>query len=184
MSTNIQIFEEYGPAVNGRGTVAETSDFNLGRSNVNGYPYYFAPLRRPLSNEDQTWSYQRYFFFRISGNPKQMKNIRLKLSLGDAKQATETQLFYRFTNTYHTPSNAYDGKMIYTENASPELIWYPNLSSSGPTTATARGSMLLPANSDLYTQYLVLQMRTNAADWNDIGNTDEFKLTLSYIETE
>jgi hypothetical protein len=182
MSTNIQIFEEYGPVSNGRGTVAETSDFNLGRSNTFGYPYYFAPLRRPLTNEDQTLSYQRYFFFRISGNPKAMKDVKLELSLGEGKQATETQLFYRFTNTYQEPTNAYDGKMMYTKNQA--LTWYPNLSSSGPQNATSRGQILIPANSDLYTQYLVLQMRTNSGGWSDVGNTDEFKLTLKYIETE
>ena len=181
MSLNIQVFEEYGPAVNGRGSVAEVYDFNLGRSNTHGYPYYFAPLRRPLSNEDQTLSYQRYFFFRIYGNLKGVKNVRLELSLGEAKQATDTQLFYRFTNTYQEPTNAYDGKMIFTENAT--LFWFPNLSSAGPQTATER-PIWLPAGSDVYTQYLVLQMRANAGAWNDVGNTDEFKLTLKYIETE
>lgn len=178
MSLNIQVFEEYGPVVNGRGTIAEVDNFNLSRSNIFNYPYYFAPLRRPLINEDQTLSYQRYFFFRISGNTTTYKNLKIQLKIGEGKQATQTQLFYRLTNTYEAPNNLYDGRMIFTKNAEEQPYFYPNLSSSGPTTATSR-PILVPANSDLYTQYFVFQMRTNSGDWSDVGNTDEFKLKMT-----
>lgn len=180
MSLNIQIFEEHGPAVNGRGTVSEVSEFNLSTSSSFGYPYYYAPLRRPLSNEDQTLSYQRYFFFRLYGNTGIVKNVKIQLLKGDALQATRTQLFYRASNVYQTPSNAYDGKMIYTKNE--PVDWYPNLSSSGPTNATSRPLVLAPG-SDVYTQYFIFQMRCNDGEWNDVGNTDEFKLKFSFIES-
>ena len=77
-----------------------------------------------------------------------------------------------------TVYNQYDGRMIFTKNAEEQPYFYPNLSSSGPTTATSR-PILVPANSDLYTQYFVFQMRTNSGSWDDVGNTDEFKLKLT-----
>lgn len=208
MSLNIQVFEEYGPVVNGRGTVVEAANFNWkSTSDITG-EYYFYPLRRPLLKRDQTFSYQRYFFFKISGTYTYLKDVKLNVTIGDSttqpssRQASGSiaegkysksdqdmlnQWFYRFTNVYEEPNNQYDGRMTYAYNHIKSLQrdfdWMPNLSTVGPTSATER-PIVLTGNNDYYTQYLVTQMRVLEGDWDNIGNTDELKFTLSLNEFE
>lgn len=202
MSLNIQVFEEYGPVVNGRGSVVEAANFNWkSTSDING-EYYFYPLRRPILDRDQTLSYKRYFFFKISGTYTFLKDVKLKVEIGEARQASGTtkdgeyaksdqemrnQWFYKFTNTYEEPDNLYDGKMIYAYNHIDSkqylLDWMPNLSTVSPLEATSR-PIVLTGNNYYYTQYLVTQMRVMEAEWDNVGNTDEYKFTLSLKEFE
>ena len=203
MSINIQVFEEYGPAVNGRGSVVEAANFNWKSTSDIAGEYYIYPLRRPLLDRDQTFSYKRYFFFKISGTYTYLKNVKLNVTIGDnarqasgsvakgkyAKSDTEirNQWFYKFTNTYETPDNLYDGKMIYAYNQEKslqrELDWMPNLSTTSPLNATSR-PIVLTGNNDYYTQYFVTQMRVLEDAWDNVGNTDELKFTISLNEFE
>lgn len=208
MSINIQVFEEYGPVVNGRGTVVEAANFNWKSTSDIAGEYYIYPLRRPLYPRDQTFSYQRYFFFKISGTYTYLKDVKLNVTIGDsssppsARQASgsiadgkyalsdekmKNQWFYRFTNVYEEPNNQYDGRMTYSFNhiqaKQREIDWMPYLSTSGPTDATSR-PIVLTGNNDYYTQYFVTQMRVMEAEWDNIGNTDELKFTLSLKEFE
>ena len=137
-----------------------------------------------------------------------MKDVKLNVTLGDsesppsARQASgsiqdgvyaksdkdmRNQWFYKFTNIYEEPDNLYDGQMIYAFNSDKslqrEIDWIPNLSTVGPTSATSR-PIVLTGNNDYYTQYFVTQMRVLEAEWDNIGNTDELKFTLSLKEFE
>ena len=203
MSLNIQVFEEYGPVVNGRGSVVEAANFNWkNTADING-EYYFYPLRRPLLDRDQTLSYKRYFFFKISGTYTYLKDVKINVDIGDnARQASGTikegkynkgdpdirnQWFYKFTNQYQEPDNLYDGDMRFSFNANSSLQykidWFPNLSTVSPVAATSR-PIVLTGNNDYYTQYFVTQMRVLEAEWDNVGNTDEYKFTISLKEFE
>lgn len=182
MSINIQVFEETGAPVNGRGTVTEIDNFNWKNTADVSQPYFSYPLRRPLKSQDQTNSFKRYIFFKISGTYSCIKNIKIIAELGAGKQANKTQLFYKFSNVYAEPTADFDGDMINADNLSKPIVWHPNLGDS-PILATSRPIVVGP-DATVYSEYLVSQIRVNKSEWNDVGNTDEFKFKISLQEFE
>lgn len=196
MTINIQCFEEYGAPTSGRGTSIDLGDidahpelgnFNLKLSPDPLLPYYPTQdssgyaIPRPTKAGDLVLSYKKYLYFKVSGTyAGKLKDIRVQLLQATATQAQKTLLFYKQTNTYAQPDNAFDGKMIYTSNASPQLMLHPYLGTA-PNLAMARGIVYGP-NETFYTNYIVLQMAAQQSTWNDVGNTAEFQLRLSFKE--
>ena len=187
MSANIDLYEDRGAPLAGRGTtVALLSEWNLKASADPAYVYYptaettSAPLIRPFNTAGaQTYSFKRYLSFKIDGTYTRLKNIRIKLSIDGASQSDGAQLFYKMTSTYAAPDNAFDGDMMLLSTADgtgllTTEIW-PMLSTTGPQNATSRQVVYGP-NETLYTNWLVVQMRVNnnAA----VGNSAEFLLKL------
>lgn len=175
MSVLIQIFEQTpsGPV--------EIEQIDWSKSSFD-LPYYLYPLRRPIQAKDQVWSYQRFVFFKVSGTYSAVKNFKVKMTIDEAKQATKTQFFYKWTNTFVTPTNAYDGGMTFFDLDKLPVTWYPPLGAS-PETAFTRETIYGP-DATFYTPYLVTQIRVNEADWEDVGNTDtlQFKASLNEFE--
>lgn len=191
MAFTLETFNEYGPVVSGRGTVASTLDFNMKASADPAVLYYphdaaaNAPLIRPIAAGELVFSYKVYTFFKISGTYGKIKNLKLKLQIDDAAQATKAMLFYKLTSTYAAPDNAFDGFMncAYTgsgwANGGTELVLRPMWSTTSPITATTRNIVYGP-NQTLYSQYLVTQLYV--APGAETGNSAEFKARLEFDE--
>lgn len=187
MSANIDLYEDLGAPLAGRGsTVLLLDSWDLKASADPAYVYYptgetsSAPLVRPFKLPGaQTLSYKKYLSFKIDGTYSRLKNIRMKLSIGEDAQSNGAQLFYKMTSTYAAPSNAYDGDMMLLSTADGSgllttEIW-PFLSTVGPHAATSRQVVYGP-NQTLYTNWLVVQMRVN--NEATVGNSAEFQLKL------
>lgn len=187
MSANIDLYEDLGAPLAGRGTtVLLLNSWDLKASADPAFAYYptaetsSAPLIRPFNLPGaQTLSFKKYLSFKIDGTYSRLKNIRMRLSIGEEAQSNGAQLFYKMTNTYAAPDNAYDGNMMLLSTANGQgllttEIW-PFLSTVGPQSATSRQVTYGP-NQTLYTNWLVVQMRVNnnAA----VGNSAEFELKL------
>ena len=165
----------------------ELGNWNLKLSPNPLLPYYPTQdstgyaIPRPAKAGDLVLSYKKYLYFKVSGTyAAKLKDVRIELKVDAATQAQKSLLFYKQTNVYAQPDTAFDGKMIYTSNASPSLMIHPRLGSA-PTSAFARGIVYGP-NETFYTNYIVLQMAAQQSTWNDVGNTAEFQLRLSFKE--
>lgn len=184
MSVNIDLYEDTGAVLSGRGTTVTLLDsWDLKNSADHAYVYYptnettAAPLIRPFNTAGaQTLSFKKYLSFKLDGTYTRLKNIRIKVTASDP-DTDAAQLFYKLTNTYQVPDNTFDGDMILLSPNSTILtpIIWPMLSTTGPQNATSRQTVYGP-NQTLYTQFLVVQMRVN----NNcvIGNSAEFNLRL------
>jgi hypothetical protein len=191
MSANIDLYEDLGAPLSGRGTtLLLLDDWNLKASTDPAYVYYptgettSAPLRRPFNTLGaQTLSYKKYLSFKIDGTYARLKNIRMKLSIDGEAQSNGAQLFYKMTSTYAAPDNAYDGDMMLLSTADGTGLLtatlHPMLSTTGPNAATSRQVVYGP-NQTLYTSWLVVQMRIN--NNATIGNSAEFNLKLEAYE--
>ena len=175
-----EIFEETGPVVSGRGSVTQVTNVNWKRVGDTSNAYYYYPLRRPTSGRDQTLSFKKYIFFKVSGSYSYIKNLKIFITPIDAAQASNYQLFYKFSNVYEEPTDSFDGKMIFSGNQS--IVWTPNTSEVSPLQATSRAACV--NNKTFYTGYLVTQMRVNQAASSDVGNTAGFEFRLSLHEFE
>jgi len=176
-----EIFEETGPAVSGRGSVTAITNVNWKNSEDVTQAYYFYPLRQPALGRDQTLSYKKYIFFKVSGDYTYLKNLKISITpTSDTIQATNTQLFYKFSNVYAEPTNAYDGDMINTNNAA--ITWYPNISTVSPLQATARSTCV--NDQTFVTGYFVTQMRVNQDVYTNVGNSIGFEIKFSATEFE
>ncbi len=183
MSANIDLYEDTGPVLSGRGTTVTLLDSWDLKSSSNPTDFYYptnvgvgAPLIRPVGTAGaQTLSYKKYLSFKIDGTYKRLKNIRIKLSAiaGD----NDAQLFYKLTNTYAEPDNLFDGDMrLWATGASiTNDTLHPMLSTTSPNTATSR-SVIYGPNETLYTEFLVVQLRV--PNNSTIGNSAEFNLKL------
>lgn len=187
---DIEAYRDEGAITGGRGTPRLIEDFNMKDSASYTVEYYptketsSAPLVRPANAGEQDLSYQVFTFFKIMGDGEKVKNLRLKISVTDAPEADGVQLFYKLTNTYSTPSNAYDGDMTYLGTTSGGVLqveFWPMLSTSSPHLATSRQtSYTLSAGTPLYTNYFVTQARVNKG--STVGNSAEFTLKMSVHE--
>lgn len=195
MAPVLQFFQESGPLTGSRGTtVTEVDNWNMKNSDNPVVLYYphdaaaNAPLIRPANAGDLTLSYKVYTFFRISGTYTKIKNLKFKITIDDESQAKGGMLYYKLTNTYQTPDNAFDGLMTpgYTgtefSNGSSEIVLWPNWSTVGPHEATSRAMSYGP-DQTLYSGYFVSQLYIQHSNLNsDVGNTAEFKLRMEFIE--
>lgn len=185
---DIQVFRDEGAVVNGRGTPIEVMNFNMKNSASYVVEYYptnetdSAPLIRPIVDGDQTLSYKVYTFFKLNGSYDAIKNVRFRVTVEAPQQATDAQLFYKLTNQYAVPDNAFDGDMMLLANKDGTVLSdpiYPNLSTVGPNLATSRQTAYFNV-SPLYTPYLVTQIRVNKGSL--VGNTAEMRLKFECYE--
>jgi hypothetical protein len=82
MSVNIQLFEEYGAPVGGRGTAVEVSNLNWKNTADSTIPYHLSPLRRPTKDSDVKWSYKKYCYFKITGSYTKINRPKIEFSPG------------------------------------------------------------------------------------------------------
>lgn len=90
------------------------------------------------------------------------------------KRVTKFRLYYKMSSAFNTPSANIDWDMIYAGIGNVN-IKVPLLAS--PSTAYTE---ILDSYSgvDLYTPYLVTQMRVTASDWDDVGNTPPYTIVF------
>lgn len=187
MSVNIDLYEDTGAVLSGRGTVITLADnWNMKASADPAYVYYptdettAAPLIRLVNVPGgQVLSYKKYLSFKIDGTYTKIKNLRLKFS-AVAGNTDSAQLWYKLSNTYQVPDATFDGDMRCASTSSTIIdadIW-PNIGAS-PQTATTRQVIYGP-NQTLWTQFIVVQMRVNSDCV--IGNSAEFTLRLECSE--
>lgn len=159
MSVNVQIFEETGAIAGGRGSVVtEITNLNWKKTSDPTAVYYLNPVRRPTYHTDETFSYQRYIFFKVSGTYQYLKNFRILVTPTAAPQADLCQLFYKMTDTYAVPTNTFDGSMLFGIEDDGTLQLNPMISTNSPNLAVSRPKIMGP-NQTFYTNYLVTQMR-------------------------
>jgi hypothetical protein len=187
---DILVYRDEGAISGGRGTPVLVDNFNMKNSATYSVQYYptkettGAPLLRPANAGEQTLSYKVYTFFKLSGNTELIKNCRFLFTVEGAGEANGVQLFYKHTDVYATPDNAYDGDMTYLGTPGGVALqgeFWPNFSTVGPNSATSRStSYTLATGVPLYTNYFVTQLRVNKG--STVGNSCEFKLRLSVHE--
>ena len=90
------------------------------------------------------------------------------------KRVTKFRLFYKLSSTFSTPSDSIDWNMIYAGIGNVN-IKVPLLASPSASYTTILDSY---SGVDLYTPYLVTQMRVAASDWDDVGNTPPYKIVF------
>lgn len=190
MSLTIQIFEEYGPVVSGRGTSIEVTNINWKNSADPANPYHLYPLRRPDKQDDLKLSYKKYNYIKISGTYSKIKRAKLVFTPGGgvSGQAANAALYYKFTNTYAQPDNLFDGDMMYvgTDSERTNSVLLPL--STSPTVYAPYVEEHTDANVTLYSPFIVTQLRVKPSDkatapliMSDVGNTVGFNISFSFV---
>lgn len=188
MAVNIDLYEDTGALTSGRGaTVTLIDNWNLKASADPNYLYFptaettCAPLVRPLLPGQETLSFKKYLSFKIDGTYTRIKNLRIVASIESSGEADKPRLFYKFTNTYAPPDDAFDGDMncLSLDGVVQVPQLFPFFSTSNPQSATTRAVAYGP-NQTLYTNWLVLQMRIPAGC--TVGNSATFNLALTCDE--
>jgi hypothetical protein len=197
------LYRESGAISAGRGTNIEEVGTVIGapedgfavdidfRSSANNLALYYphdaalsAPIIRPLNTGDLSPSFTHNVFWQISGEYEKIKNIRVKLMVGDAEQASKAMLFGRWTNSYVEPSADYTGTLLPLwdgagfVNGRDELVFYPRWGTS-PILATSRPIVVGP-DATVQSQWLTLQLLS--ARGEEVGNSAEFILKLEFDE--
>lgn len=90
-----------------------------------------------------------------------------------AKRAKETRLYYKISSTFVEPTTDPDYDMMFAG--------YGNVTIQVPLVASGPETPYTVINSsytgiDLYTPYIVTQLRANASAWNDVGNSPQYKI--------
>lgn len=196
----IELFEETGPAVNGRGTINPTWELDLGPTpTTNDF------LDRGLHSQITTpgtynYSYERYIFARITcTNPEDYQRIKevhwyfenniVQNEVTFPQRPVNYALLYKHTNVYAQPTNTLgSGKSVLSYGSGNAMLTV-NTSLTSPDTAT---SNVNPQDgAALYTDYLVIQSRngyvtplppTNGQITRI--NTPELLVNLLIIETQ
>jgi hypothetical protein len=181
MSFGIQIFEEYGPKVNGRGTTMEVTNINFKNHWDYQTPYYFqyASVGRP-DKHSLTQTYNKYLFFRISGDLPDLKDMKLILTTETDEADTPTpscsaiKLYGGLTNNYEYNINQLDGTLTYIPDTQ---TYFPSWGVGAPSSATFRDPHITAGTKTLFSNYLKLQMLViGDEDWTNVGNTPQYKL--------
>lgn len=117
----------------------------------------------------------------IDANAKYLKDKEAydQAEANKGAQAQKYNLFYKMSNVYAAPDNNFDGKMICA-GPTPSLTLYPKVGTT-PLNANTR-SIVYGPNQSFCTNYIVVQMAATASTWNDVGNTAELQLRLSFKE--
>jgi hypothetical protein len=98
---------------------------------------------------------------------------------GATDDATGSQLFYKFTNTYVEPVDMHGlHSGTYMTDYPTALTLFPFVSSSSPNAATSRIITLSP-NVTYYTNYLVMQMRVPYGD-QTVKNGKSFGIQFTF----
>ena len=199
MSISITLYEDSGPVVDNKGTTRVAVN-NIGwkadGTDETGNPYAFSPVVRPKT-PDELWSrsYKKYHFAKIEGTYANASRVRVKISNGitgapPAGYETETSLimdtalqkvriFYKLSNIYEQPNDAWDGELRFLQNGA--VVLYPAVSTIGPEDATTYPQYLTP-NTTYYTQYLITQLVVPHG--YTVGNIGEINITWYVDEYE
>lgn len=144
MAITVSLYEESGAPVSGRGsTIIETNNIgwkSSGSDETNEYVYN--PISRPTGNTPFAYSFKKINFIKIEGTWGLATRVRFKISGDLLNKAAEeglaftnkVRLFYKITNVYEAPSNAFAGDMMYIAPGE-TITLYPALSLEGPNTA-------------------------------------------------
>lgn len=90
------------------------------------------------------------------------------------KRASEFRVFYKLSSSFSTPSHALDYSMNYCGIGN-VTIRVPLLSS--PEAPYTNADLYRTySGAELYTPYIMTQLRVSAAEWDDVGNTPQYKI--------
>lgn len=180
MALTIEIFEDSGALTLGHGTTRISVDNvgwkSSGLDETNSFAYY--PLRRP-DGVPFTYSYKKYNYFKISGTHAKATRPVIIIQ-GGYNMATALKLYYKLSNTYAEPTNAFEGDLIYVNSST--LMLYPKLSTVGPEDTSASYVQYLTSGTTYYTQYLVSQLFVGTG--GSYQNLPELKIGLYLQEFE
>ena len=162
MALTIEIFEDSGALTLGHGTTRIITDNigwkSSGLDETNHFVFY--PLRRPDSGF--TYSFIKYNYFKISGTYAKASRPRIIVTYPEPNTGVGAKVYYKLTNTYAVPTNAFDGSLMYL----PDGRLYPRMSTVGPEAATTY-SQYLTGNTTYYTEYFVTQLFVHTEDYAD-----------------
>jgi hypothetical protein len=183
VSFDLQVFEECGPVVNGRGAVYEITNINFKNFFDYNTPYYyeFASIQRP-DKYTLGHTYNKYIFFKIFGDLPDIKDLKITISSsdpgGDTASCTKIRMFYGMTNTYRLNDGTFDGSLLYLPT---QVIIYPSWGIGSPSAANERSPHIFPGTKTLFTNYLKMQMHVEGdEDWKNVGNTPQYNLKLEF----
>ena len=124
MTITAQLYQDSGAISSGHGTT-RISVINVGWKNsaldeTNSFVFY--PIVRPTS-VPFTYSYTSYNYLKISGTYPNGSRPRIRIS-GSVTGAApagyigtdKCKLYYKLTNTYAVPSNAFDGSLQWRDD--------------------------------------------------------------------
>lgn len=164
MTIKIEIFEETGPNVGGRGTSHQTWEMDLGTISTTGDFVARGNLSRPTSAGTYTYTYERYIYARITcDDPSDYRKIKeVKWYIENTLTSTTfASLMYKHTSAYSPPANTLgSGKSVMSVGNS--NVWITaNTSTSSPNAASSFMSTV--DGTTFYTDYLVIQARGDYA---------------------
>lgn len=185
MSIDVEIYQDSGPLLNGRGTTTSLIN-NIGwKTSASGElvgSYTQDTIVRPQTSDIPfTHCYDYYTFFKISGIYVKASRPRIAITgsivgsppTGYVGNPTGVRLFYRLAESYGTPTNTHDGDLVYYNNNN--MVLYPKLSLTSPVSGLTR-PQYLNANTTYYTQFLhtkvYVEYGTMAAGWGNIGELE------------
>jgi len=188
MAIDLEIWEDAGNESLGRGTVIQEID-NLGWKNSaldESYPYAEYPIGRPYSSGSYVAiSFPKYVFFKISGTYSKANTLRVFFEgtlegAAGSGVADNIALYYKWTNTYTTPTaNLINGTYVDFNNLP---TWNTRLLSTTGPNGTLVDTPELAANTTYYTPYLVTQLIAHKSTWDDYGNIGDMKLRMTLKE--
>lgn len=193
MGISVDLYEDSGPVTNGHGTTRILVD-NIGwksSSSDETNEYAYNPIIRPEGTTPFSYSYKKYNYLVFSGTYITGSRVRIKISgniLGSppegAAGTNKIRLFYKLTNTYEQPSNAFEGDLIYLPSGETKIL-YLNLSTTGPESATTN-PQYLTADTTYYSQYLVTQLfvENDNGSMSSFGNIGELNIECYLDEYE
>lgn len=183
MAIKIELFEDTGPVVSGRGTPHQTWEFDVGSIATTDDFASRGNLARPTSSGSYTYSYERYIYARITCDStddyKKIKDVKWYIE-NTLTSTTFASLLYKHTNTYAAPTNALgSGKSIMSAGGG-DVLFSANTSTTAPNNASSFVSTT--DGETFYTDYLVLQVRgeyptSSASAWPEVP------INLIVIET-
>ena len=188
MALTIELWEDSGTEVTGRGTIQQEVD-NIGWKSSSfdeTFPPVDYPIRRPLDNDFVTASYQKFNYFKIYGSYDYAHELEIQFegeiagNGGGSGVAKNVHLLYNWTNVYTTPTNTLMAGSTYNPSLPP--VWRPQLSTTGPNGTMSPIQVFAP-DTTYYTMYLVTQLVVYPGEWDDYGNLNgDFKFKLQLKE--
>lgn len=181
----IELFEDTGPAVNGRGTTNPTWEMDLGPNAVTSDFGDRGGMARPGGAGTYYYSYERYVFAKVtctnSSDYQRIKEVKWYLENNIAVGANYS-LLYKTTNTYAPPTNTLGSGKTLVSYGTGNVLASANTSTTGPDTATS--VVNTTDGATFYTDYLVLQFRSEfITPLGTIHQIPEIPINLIIVET-
>lgn len=160
MAIKIELFEDTGPVVSGRGTPHQTWELDLGTIATTDDFSSRGTLARPGTNGSYTYSYERYVYARITcdsaSDYKKIKEVKWYIE-NTLTSTTYASLLYKHTNVYASPTNTLGSGKSLMSVGSGNVTLTANTSTSAPNNASSAVSTT--DGTTFYTDYLVIQVR-------------------------